>query len=167
MRDELLTKRHADNNLFRFFVGDMSDNAYMEEALTGANFLLYLPVIPRPFDCDVAPAQTTVFLGETVAEVLHTSTDFGVEKTVVVSPSRPEPLEKMPDMLAALMEAVVVAEGRYLGKDAKTAIICIRHDGAFIDLVDYSFGNASNADLIVQNKVAFRCVPCESFDFSR
>ena len=164
---ELETLKPETKSQLRFFVGDVSDNAYMEEAVTGADFVLYMPSIPLPFDCEVAPAETTITFLETVTNVLHTSTDCGVQKTVVVSPARQEPLVAMPDMLAALMETVVVAEGRYLGKDSKTAIICASQDGDLSKLTDYAFANGTNADLLNKSKEAIERTPCENFDFKR
>lgn len=167
LRDELLSMHPEAINRLRFFVGDMGDNAYMEEAVTGANFVLYVPAIPRPFDCDVAPAESTVNFLETVTNVLHTATDCGVQKTVVVSPTHQEPLATLPDKLAALMETVAVAEGRYLGKESKTAIICARQDGNISELADYAFANGSNADQLIQSKENIKSIPCDNFDFKR
>lgn len=151
----------------RFYVGDLSDNAYMEEAVTGADFVLFIPAVPRPFDCEVAPAVTTVNFLDTVTGVLHVATDCGVQKTVVVSPARQEPLLAMPDMLAALMETVVIAEGRYLGNDSKTTIICARQDGDLSELADFAFANGANADLLIQSKEIIKSISCENFDFKR
>ena len=150
-----------------FFVGDMSDNTYLEEAMSGANFVLFVPAIPRPFDCEVAPAVTTINFLETIATVLHTATDCGVEKTVVISSNRQEPFVAMPDMLAALMESVVVAQGRYLGKDSQTAIICARQQGDLCPFADFAFAHAANADLLVQTAEGINRIPCENFAMQR
>lgn len=156
----------------RFFVGDMTDNTYLEEAMSGADYVLFVPetwnLKPETNRMvEEAPAETTITFLETVATVLHTATDCRVQKTVVVSPATQQPLVAMPDMLAALMDTVVVAEGRYLGKDSQTAIICARHDGDLIPLADFAFADAANVDLLVQTNEGISRIPCENFEMRR
>ena len=164
LREELNLEPGSLNQKLCFFVGDMTDNAYLEEAVTGADYVLFIPSIPRPFDCEVAPAVTTITFLETITGVIHVATDCKVEKIVVISPNRQEPLEKMPDMLAALMETVVVAEGRYLGKNSAVTICCARIKGHLGELADFAFEKADNCDLLMKTNDRIQCIPCEHFD---
>ena len=155
LREELLPET-CNLNLetkkrLRFYVGDMSDNTYLEEAMSGTDFVLFIPAIPRPFDCGV----------------VHVATDCKVKKLVVISPNRQEPLEKMSDMLAALMETVVLAEGRYLGKDSSVTICCSRINGNLRDLADHAFEKAVNGDLFVQTHEGINRFPCENYEMQR
>lgn len=169
---EALLPETCDLNLetkkrLRFYVGDMTDNTYLEEAMSGADYVLFVPAIPRSFDCEVAPAVTTINFLETVTGVVHVATDCKVKKLVVISPDRQESLEKMPDMLAAMMETVVVAEGRYLGKDSEVTICCARINGNLGELTDFAFAKAVNGDLLVKTVDGFHRIPCEHFDLKR
>lgn len=167
LRDEMLSQKPDAIDRLRCFIGDMGESAYLRDAVMGADYVLCIPSIRPQFDCDADPASTCTLLLDGVTRVLHTATDCCVEKVVVVSPTRQEPLATLPDMLAALMETVAVAEGRYLGKESKTAIICARQDGDLSKLADYAFANASNADLLIQSKEKFERNPCKNFDFKR
>ena len=140
LRDEVNLKLEPLNpetkQRVRFYVGDVADNAYMAEAMGGADYVLYVPSLPSAFDCEVAPAECTITFLETVAGVIYTAFDCKVKKLVVAGPA-PETLNfklaagvspSMPAMSAALMETVVVAEARYLGPDSDTIICFARLD---------------------------------------
>ena len=64
LRDEvnlkLETLKPETRKRLRFYVGDVADNAYMAEAMGGADYVLYVPSLPRDFDCEVAPAECTI-----------------------------------------------------------------------------------------------------------
>lgn len=135
--------------------------------MSGADYVLFIPSVPRLFDCEVAPAVTTINFLETVTGVVHVATDCKVNKLVVISPDRHEHLEKMPDMLVALMGIVVLAEGRYLGKDSSVTICCSRINGNLRDLADHAFEKAVNGDLFVQTHEGINRFPCENYEMQR
>ena len=86
---------------------------------------------------------------------------------MVLSAAFQEPLTDVKSHVAALLEKVVVAQGRYLGPDSRTAMICARRDGDLSPLADFSFAHAANADLLVQTAEYIERNPCENFDMKR
>jgi len=76
LRDEVNLKleplKPETKQRMRFYVGDVADNAYMAEAMGGVDYVLYVPSLPRAFDCEVAPAECTITFLETVTGVIHT-----------------------------------------------------------------------------------------------
>lgn len=95
LRDEITLKLEPlepeTRKCLRFYVGDIADNAYMAEAMSGADYVLYVPSLPRAFDCEVAPAECTITFLDTVTGVIHTAIDCKVKKLVVAAPA-PETL---------------------------------------------------------------------------
>lgn len=79
LRDEINLEPEIRKRL-RFYVGDIADNAYMAEAMGGADHVLYVPSLPRAFDCEVAPAECIITFLETVTGVIHTAIDCKVKK---------------------------------------------------------------------------------------
>ncbi|MBR1461789.1 MAG: polysaccharide biosynthesis protein [Prevotella sp.] len=175
LRESLNVELGTLNQKLRFYVGDRSDNAYLEEAMAGVDYVLYFPAVPRAFDCEVAPAENTVTFLNTVSGVVHSAIDCRVKKLVVVRTGletchlKPETSD-MPALLAALMETVVVAEARYLGPDSATVICCARMEGNLrpetwnVKLIDYAFENAVNGDLLIQGNDGIERKPCENFE---
>ena len=190
LRDEINLKAETRKRV-RIYVGDVADNAYMAEAMGGAEYVLYVPALPRAFDCEVAPAECTITFVETVTGVIHTAIDCKVKKLVVAGPA-PETLNlplgtvdslveepetggtpSMPAMLAALMQIVVVAEARYLGPDSDTSICSARLDKDLkletrnFKLIGYAFSEAKNGDLLLQGTNSIERKPCENFEMRR
>lgn len=143
--------------------------------------MLYVPAIPRAFDCEVAPAENTITFLETVTGVIHTAIDCGVKKLLVIG-LVPENLNlqpetgvspSMPAMLVALMQTVVVAEARYQGSDSDTTICFTRQDVDVkletrnLKLIGYAFENAVNGDVIIWQDDSFKRIPCENFEMRR
>ena len=160
-------------------MGDISDNAYMAEAMSSVDYVVYVPSPPRAFDCEVAPAECTVTFLETVTGVIHTATDCGVKKLLVVSPNtsfilpHPSSISKMPALLAALIQNVVVAEARYQGPDAATTICFTPLDADLkletrnLKLIGFAFDTAVNGDVIIRQDDSFERIPCENFEMRR
>ncbi len=135
LRDEvnlkLETLKPETKQRVRFFVGDVSDNAYMAEAMSGVDYVLYVPSLPRAFDCEVAPAECTITFLKTVTGMIHTAIDGGVKKLLVAGPAPENRESTIPTLLTALLETVV-AEARYLGRDSDTTICFTRQDDSFL-----------------------------------
>ena len=62
-----------------------------------------------------------------------------------------------PDLLAALLEKLVVAQGRYQKKGTTTTIYCARMNGDVRALVDYTLDKAKNDDLVTKDGSYFCC----------
>lgn len=167
IRDEILKQQPDAINHIRCFIGDSSDNAYLIESLTNVQYVLGIPSIRPMADCEGNPADAIELLLHSVTNLIHTSTQCDAEKVVVVGPDYQKPLVDLPDMFAALIETVVVAEGRYLGKKSPSAIIYASGYSNLGQIVDYAFCNGINADRIAQADSVIQRFPCLDFSFRR
>ena len=98
---------------------------------------------------------------------MQVAIELGIEKVVILSPTYKEPLFKTPDLLTALLEEGVIAQGRYQKKDAKTTVCCARMDHDVIGLVDYALAEAKNGDLVLKQEKGYCCEPCYNPNFER
>lgn len=114
------------NQNLRFYIGDVSDPAYLEETMHGVDYVLYAPAMKSSVECEEQPAEACNTILNPVNNVIGTALSQSVSKLVVLSAAFQEPLTNVKSLIAALLEKVVVAQGRYLGKDSRTAIICAR-----------------------------------------
>lgn len=167
LREQLLSKKPDAISRLRCYISALGESDYNREAAMGANLVLCLPSVCPNEDCERNPADACLALLEPVENFIRLATKIGAEKVVVVSPTRQVPLATLPDMITDLMETVVIAEGRYLGKESKTAIVCARQDGDLCELADYAFAKGTNADLMVQSKEIIERNSCDDFDFKR
>lgn len=155
------------NQKLRFYIGDVSDPAYLEETMHGVDYVLYAPAMKSTVECEEQPAEACDAILNPVKNVIDTAVSQHVSRLVVLSGTYREPLTKVKSLIAALLEKVIVAQGRYLGKDSRTAIICARQQGELSPLDDFAFAEAANADLLVQQQDTINRIPCDNFDFKR
>ena len=151
----------------RFFIGDLADPAYLEETMHGVDYVLYAPAMKSSSECEEQPADACSAILEPVNKVIDTAVSQHVSELVVLSGAYQEPLTTVRSLVTALLEKVVVAQGRYLGKDSTTAIICARCDGDLLQLADTAFADAANADLFVQSSTVINRIPCDNFEMQR
>lgn len=167
MRDELQAHNIEAAAKVKFYCADMNDSESVDDAMPGVDLVLCIPSLKAVTDIESNPADACRNLLDSVDNVMQSAINRGVEKLVVLSPAHNEPLYKTPDLLAALLEKVVVAQGRYQKKGAKTTVCCARIDNDVIGMVDYSFTHAKNADLVVNHSGSYQCQPCYNPDFDR
>lgn len=167
LRDTLAKENLADATRVKFFVGDIDDPAYLEETMHGVDYVLYAPAMKSSVECEEQPAEACNTILNPVNNVIGTALSQSVSKLVVLSAAFQEPLTNVKSLIAALLEKDVVADGRYLGKDSQTAILCARQQGDLSPLADFAFAHAANADLLVQTAEGINRIPCENFKMQR
>ena len=157
-------------------MGDVSDNAYMAEAMGCADYVLCVLSLPRAFDCKQAFAECTIKFLETVTDVIHTAIDCKVKKLLVAGPASDTlslqlkigAKPSMPAMLAALMRTVFVVEAHYLRSDSDTTIryaLPTVNSSLLIvsQSIDHSFKKTVNGDIVILNGDRFERIPCKKF----
>lgn len=167
MRDELLSQNPDAASMVKYYCADMNDNDSVDDAMPSVDLVLCIPSLKSVTDIVSYPADACRDLLDSVDNVMQSAIKHDAEKVVVLSPAYNEPLYQTPDLLAALLEKVVVAQGRYQKKDAKTTIICARKDNDVIGLTDYAFINAKNGDMVLKQESGYYCTPCYNPGFER
>ena len=189
LRSQLQAADAAAAARVKYYIGDVTAPAYLDEAMSGADYVLYAPTIPYAHQCDEHPAEACTALLAPVNTVMQTAIQQKVQKIVVLVPI-PETCNLNPatnsvsSLLVALMEKVVIAQARFQGQDSPTTICCARLEddlnpeprrstsGRFapaknLKLIDYSFTNATNGDLLIQTADGIERIACENFDMKR
>lgn len=142
MRDELLSQNFKAAAKVKYYCADMNDIDSVDDAMPGVDLVLCIPSLKSVNDIESYPADACRDLFDSVDNVMQSAIIRGAGKVVVLTPTYNEPLYQTPDLLAALLEKVVVAQGRYQKNGAKTTISCARIDNEVIGMVDYAFANA-------------------------
>lgn len=156
MRDRLQTADAAKAARVKYYVGDVNDPVYLAEAMDGVDYVLFAPNIKSKWECNEDPAESSTALLNPVNVVMDTAIQHEVRKLIVIGRAYTEPLSDTRSLIAALLEKVVVAQARHQGQSSPTAICCARMgqvlDSKTLDLnlIDYSFINATNGDLLIQ-----------------
>lgn len=167
MRDELLARNPDAASKVKYYCADINDSDSVDDAMPGVNLVLCFPSLKSVTDIESYPADACRDLLDSVDNVMQSAINRGAEKVIVLSPAYNEPLYQTPDLLAALLEKVVVAQGRYQKNGAKTTISCARKDHDVIGLVDYVFAEAKNGDLVLKQGSGYYCQPCYNPGFER
>lgn len=167
MRDELLADIPEAAAKVKYYCADMNDSESVDDAMPGVDLVLCMPALKTVTDIESYPADACRDLLDSVDNVMQSSINRGAEKVVVISPANKEPLYQTPDLLAALLEKVVVAQGRYQKKGAKTTVCCARMDADVVGLMDYAFAEANNGDLVVKQNNNYCSEPCYNPGFER
>ena len=167
MRDELLEQNPDAAFKVKYYCADMNDSDSVDDAMPGVNLVLCISLLKSVTDIESYPADACRDLLDSVDNVMQSAINHSVEKVVVLSPTYNEPLYKTPDLLAALLEKIVVAQGRYQKKGAKTTVCCARMDNDTIELIDYAFAKEKNGDLVKQQDGGYFCQTCYNPGFER
>lgn len=156
------------NQNLRFYIGDVSDPAYLEETMHGVDYVLYAPAMKSSVECEEQPAEACDAILNPVNNVIDTAVSQHVSKIVVINTAYQELLTNVKSLISALLEKVVVAQGRYLGEDSKVAVCYARSSQSeILAMADFAFTNAHNADLLVETDDGIHRLPCEHFDLKR
>lgn len=167
MRDELIGQKLDAAAKVKFYCVDINDPESVDDSMPGVDLVLCIPSLKSVTDIESYPADACRDLLDSVDNVMQSAINHSVEKVVVLSPTYNEPLYKTPDLLAALLEKIVVAQGRYQKKGAKTTVCCARMDNDTIELIDYAFAKEKNGDLVKQQDGGYFCQPCYNPGFER
>ena len=167
MRNELLAQYPDAATKVKYFCADVCDIESVDDSMPGVDLVLCIPTLKSVTDIESYPADACTTLLEATDNVMQSAIKYGAEKVVVLSPAYKEPLYNTPDLLAALLEKVVVAQGRYQKKDAKTTICCARIEDVVLSLIDYAFAEAKNGDLVLKQENGYYSHPCYNPGFER
>lgn len=167
MRNDLLTHHPAAVAKVKYYCAEVSDSESVDDSMPGVDLVLCIPALKAVTDIESYPADACCDLLDSVDNVMQVAIEHGIEKVVILSPTYKEPLFKTPDLLAALLEKVVIAQGRYQKKGAKTTVCCARIDNEIIGLVDFAFAEAKNGDLVLKQENGYCCKPCYNPGFER
>ena len=140
LRDRLQDADAAIATRVKYYVGDVNDPAYLAEAMDGVDYVLYAPTIKSERECDEDPAEACTALLNPVNTVMDTAIQQKVQKLVVLGQAYTEPLSNTRNLIAALLEKVIVAQGRHQNEPGDTSICYVRPMGDdVLGLVDASF----------------------------
>lgn len=167
MRDELLSKNPDAASRVKYYCADTNDIESVDDSMPGVDLVLCIPTLKTVTDIESYPADACRDLLDSVDNVMLSAIEHGVKKVVVLSPAYNEPLYQTPDLLAALLEKVVVAQGRYQKKGAKSTVCCARKGNDITTLIDFAFEKANNGDLVVKENNSYYCQPCYNPGFER
>lgn len=167
MRDELLSQNPDAASRVKYYCADTNDIESVDDSMPGVDLVLCIPTLKTVTDIESYPADACRDLLDSVDNVMLSAIEHGVEKVVILVPTYNEPLYQTPDLLAALLEKVVVAQGRYQKKGAKTTVCCARMDNDTIELIDYAFAEAKNGDLVLKKDRGYYFQPCYNPGFER
>lgn len=167
MRNDLLTQQPSAVAMVKYYCAEVSDSESVDDSMPGVDLVLCIPALKTVTDIESYPADACRDLLDSVDNVMQSGINHGAEKVVVLIPAYKEPLYKTPDLLAALLEKVVVAQGRYQKKDAETTICCARKGNDTTALIDFALEKANNGDLVVKENNSYCCQPCYNPSFER
>ena len=167
MRDDQLAHSPEAAAKVKYYCADECDSESVDDSMRGVYLVLCIPSLKSVTDVESYPADACCDLLDSVDNVMQSAISHGVEKVVVLSPAYKGPLYKTSELLAALLEKIVIAQGRYQKKGAKTTICCARMDDDVTALVNYAFAEAKNGDLVLKQDGGFYCTPCYNPGFKR
>lgn len=167
MRDELLSQNPEAASKVKYYCADMNDSESVDDAMPSVDLVLCIPSLKAVTDIESYPADACRNLLDSVDNVMQSAIEHGVEKVVVLTPAYNEQLYTTPDLLAALLEKIVVAQGRYQKKGAKSTVCCARKGNDTTALIDFALEKANNGDLVVKENNSYCCQPCYNPSFER
>ena len=167
MRDELLAQQHEAAAKVKYYCANMNDTESVDDSMSCVDLVLCIPSLKAVTDIESYPADACCDLLDSVDNVMQSAIEHSAEKVVVLTPDYKGPLYQTLDLLAALLEKVVIAQGRYQKKDAKTTICCARMEDDVLGVIDYAFAEAYNGGLVLKTSVGYSCRPCYNPDFER
>ena len=137
MRDRLQAADAATAARVKYYVGDVNDPAYLAEAMDSVDYVVYETWTLNPETCEADPAEACTALLNPVNVVMDTAIQQKVRKLVVLGQPYTEPLSDTRSLIAALLEKVVVAQGRNQNEADDASVCYIRPtDDDVLGLVD-------------------------------
>ena len=106
----------------KYYVGDVNDPAYLAEAMDSVDYVVYEAWTLNPETCEANPAEACTALLHPVNTVMDIAIQQKVRKLVVLGQSYVEPLSDTHNLILALLEKVVVAQGRHQSEKDDTSI---------------------------------------------
>lgn len=120
--------RHMlQNPKVKFYIGDVRNKESVNLAMIGVDYVFSAAALKQVPSCEFFPMEAVRTNVEGTNNVLLSAIEHGVKNIVVLSTDKAAyPINAM-GISKAMMEKVAIAQGRALGKDAKTTICCTRY----------------------------------------
>lgn len=120
--------RHMlQNSKVKFYIGNVRNKESVDLAMIGVDYVFSAAALKQVPSCEFFPMEAVRTNVEGTNNVLLSAIEHGVSNVVVLSTDKAAyPINAM-GISKAMMEKVAIAQGRALGKDAKTTICCTRY----------------------------------------
>lgn len=120
--------RHMlQNPKVKFFIGDVRNRESVDSVMPGVDYVFSAAALKQVPSCEFYPMEAVRTNVEGTNNVLQSAIAHGVKNVVVLSTDKAAyPINAM-GISKAMMEKVAIAQGRALGKEAKTTICCTRY----------------------------------------
>lgn len=120
-------RKHYNNPLIKFYIGDVRDYSSVESAVRGSDFIFHAAALKQVPSCEFYPLEAvrTNVLG--TENVLEAAIKNDVERVVVLSTDKAVyPINAM-GISKAMMEKVAVAKARIMGETGGPVIAVTRY----------------------------------------
>ena len=127
MRHFLQANRPEVAQKVKFYIGNVRNREAIDFAMAGVDYVFSAAALKQVPSCEFFPMEAVRTNVEGTNNVLLSAIAHGVKNVVVLSTDKAAyPINAM-GISKAMMEKVAIAQGRALGKDAKTTICCTRY----------------------------------------
>ena len=127
MRHHLQAQRPDVAHKVKFYIGNVRQREAVDFAMNGVDYVFAAAALKQVPSCEFFPMEAVRTNVEGTNNVLLSAIAHGVKNVVVLSTDKAAyPINAM-GISKAMMEKVAIAQGRALGKDAKTTICCTRY----------------------------------------
>lgn len=127
MRHFLQANRSDVAYKVKFYIGNVRQREAVDFAMAGVDYVFSAAALKQVPSCEFYPMEACRTNVEGTNNVLLSAIAHGVKNVVVLSTDKAAyPINAM-GISKALMEKVAIAQGRALGKGAKTTICCTRY----------------------------------------
>lgn len=127
MRHHLQAQRPDVAHKVKFYIGNVRQREAVDFAMNGVDYVFSAAALKQVPSCEFFPMEAVRTNVEGTNNVLLSAIAHGVTNVVVLSTDKAAyPINAM-GISKAMMEKVAIAQGRSLGKDAKTTICCTRY----------------------------------------
>ena len=127
MRHHLQAQRPDVAHKVKFYIGNVRQREAVDFAMDGVDYVFSAAALKQVPSCEFFPMEAVRTNVEGTNNVLLSAIAHGVKNVVVLSTDKAAyPINAM-GISKAMMEKVAIAQGRALGKGAKTTICCTRY----------------------------------------
>lgn len=121
-----MRKRYNSDKL-KFYIGDVRDISTLNVAMKGVDFIFHAAALKQVPSCEFFPMEAVKTNVIGTDNVLTSAINYGVKRIICLSTDKAAyPINAM-GISKAMMEKVIVAKARQLGKDADTTICLTRY----------------------------------------
>ncbi|MDD3907613.1 MAG: SDR family NAD(P)-dependent oxidoreductase [Bacteroidales bacterium] len=111
----------------KFYIGDVTDKKSVDRAMKDVDFVFHAAALKQVPQCESMPVEAVLINVLGTENVLNSAIEQGVKKVVVLSTDKAcYPVSAM-GISKAMMEKVVMAKARSLGKCSSTVFCCTRY----------------------------------------